>query len=63
MQIEDLNLLSAQEQKFSWGWYFDTARKCKLYDFENKAWLDFEGNKTAESVRVVLSPAPVGQNG
>ena len=50
-------------QKFSWDWYFDTAHKCKLYDFENKAWLDFEGNKTADSVRVVLSPAPVGQNG
>ncbi|QWD78014.1 fatty acid desaturase [Polynucleobacter sp. MWH-Svant-W18] len=50
-------------QKFSWDWYFDTARKCKLYDFENKAWLDFDGNKTAESVKVVLSPAPAGQNG
>jgi omega-6 fatty acid desaturase (delta-12 desaturase) len=50
-------------EKFSWAWYFDTARKCKHYDFENKAWLDFEGNKTADSVRVVLSPAPAGQNG
>jgi omega-6 fatty acid desaturase (delta-12 desaturase) len=50
-------------QKFSWAWYFDTARKCKLYDFENKAWIDFDGNKTADSVRVVLSPAPAGQNG
>jgi omega-6 fatty acid desaturase (delta-12 desaturase) len=50
-------------QKFSWAWYFDTARMCKLYDFENKAWLDFDGNKTADSVRVVLSPAPAGQNG
>ena len=50
-------------QKFSWKWYFDTARKCKLYDFENKAWLDFDGNKTADSVRVMLTPAPVGQTG
>jgi omega-6 fatty acid desaturase (delta-12 desaturase) len=50
-------------QKFSWEWYFDTARKCKLYDFENKAWLDFDGNKTADSVRVMLTPAPAGQTG
>jgi len=50
-------------QKFSWKWYFDTARKCKLYDFENKAWLDFDGNKTADSVRVMLTPAPAGQTG
>jgi omega-6 fatty acid desaturase (delta-12 desaturase) len=34
-------------QKFSWTWYFDTARKCKLYDFKKKAWLDFKGNRTA----------------
>jgi omega-6 fatty acid desaturase (delta-12 desaturase) len=44
-------------QEFSWRWYFETAALCKLYDFENKCWLDFDGNKTAESVRVVLSPA------
>ena len=50
-------------QKFSWKWYFDTAKKCKLYDFENKAWLGFNGKKTADSVRVVLTPAPAGQNG
>ena len=34
-------------QSFSWRWYFDVARTCKLYDFENKAWLDFDGNKLA----------------
>jgi omega-6 fatty acid desaturase (delta-12 desaturase) len=32
-------------QKFSWRWYFEAARACKLYDFENKAWLDFSGKK------------------
>ena len=47
-------------QKFSWKWYFDTAKVCKLYDFENKAWLDFDGNKTADSVRIMLTPAPAG---
>jgi omega-6 fatty acid desaturase (delta-12 desaturase) len=42
-------------QKFSWAWYFDTARLCKLYDTEKKCWLDFDGNKTADSIKVVLS--------
>jgi omega-6 fatty acid desaturase (delta-12 desaturase) len=42
-------------QKFSWAWYFETAKLCKLYDTENKCWLDFEGNKTADSVKIVLS--------
>lgn len=34
-------------QQFSWRWYFDTARKCKLYCFERHAWLDFKGRITA----------------
>jgi omega-6 fatty acid desaturase (delta-12 desaturase) len=42
-------------QKFSWAWYFDTAKLCKLYDTEKKCWLDFDGNKTADSIKVVLS--------
>jgi omega-6 fatty acid desaturase (delta-12 desaturase) len=42
-------------QKFSWAWYFDTAKQCKLYDTEKKCWLDFDGNKTADSIKVVLS--------
>ena len=44
-------------QAFSWDWYFKTASLCQLYDFKNKCWLDFDGNKTAESIPVVLSPA------
>jgi omega-6 fatty acid desaturase (delta-12 desaturase) len=44
------------KQAFSWSWYFETAKLCKLYDFQNKCWTDFNGNKTAESIRVVLSP-------
>lgn len=35
-------------QKFSWRWYFRTARACKLYDFKNKCWLDFKGRPTAQ---------------
>jgi omega-6 fatty acid desaturase (delta-12 desaturase) len=48
-------------QPFSWKWYFDTAKVCKLYDFKEKAWLDFEGNKTANSVQVLLSPSNNGE--
>ena len=42
-------------QKFSWAWYFHTAKLCKLYDTQKKCWLDFKGNKTADSIKVVLS--------
>jgi omega-6 fatty acid desaturase (delta-12 desaturase) len=34
-------------QAFSLRWYFDTARRCKLYDFETRCWTDFEGRPTA----------------
>jgi omega-6 fatty acid desaturase (delta-12 desaturase) len=30
-------------QQFSWRWYFETARKCKLYDFNQCCWTDFQG--------------------
>jgi omega-6 fatty acid desaturase (delta-12 desaturase) len=33
-------------QRFSWGWYFDTARRCKLYDFQRRCWTDFRGRAT-----------------
>ncbi len=33
-------------QPFSWRWYADTARRCKLYDFEAGRWLDFAGRPT-----------------
>jgi len=34
-------------QPFSWRWYFETARRCKLYDFQAQRWTDFEGQATA----------------
>ncbi|TXH04802.1 MAG: fatty acid desaturase [Nevskiaceae bacterium] len=34
-------------QAFSWRWYFDTARRCKLYDCEARQWTDFAGRPTA----------------
>jgi omega-6 fatty acid desaturase (delta-12 desaturase) len=39
-------------QKFSWRWYFDTARRCKLYDFQRRCWTDFSGLPTSASVNV-----------
>lgn len=35
-------------QKFSWRWYFETARNCKLYDFTHRCWTDFQGRPTSE---------------
>jgi acyl-lipid omega-6 desaturase (Delta-12 desaturase) len=33
-------------QRFSWAWYFETARRCKLYDFSTHRWTDFDGRPT-----------------
>jgi len=33
-------------QPFSWRWYAETARKCKLYDFEAGCWTDFAGRRS-----------------
>jgi omega-6 fatty acid desaturase (delta-12 desaturase) len=30
-------------QRFSWRWYFDTARQCKLYDYSRRCWTDYAG--------------------
>ena len=40
-------------QPFSWRWYADTARRCKLYDFEARCWTDFSGRPTAGSPSLV----------
>ncbi|MDY0747351.1 fatty acid desaturase [Paucibacter sp. R3-3] len=34
-------------QPFSWRWYADTARRCKLYDFRRGCWTDFRGRATS----------------
>ena len=36
-------------QDFSWRWYFATARRCKLYDFETQRWTDFSGTPTSRA--------------
>lgn len=40
-------------QPFSWRWYFDTARRCKLYDFSQRCWTDYAGRPTSQA-----QPAP-----
>ena len=35
-------------QRFSWGWYFQTARSCKLYDFTRQCWTDYKGRATSQ---------------
>lgn len=39
-------------QPFSWRWYADTARRCKLYDFDARCWTDFDGKATTPPVIV-----------
>ena len=34
-------------QPFSWRWYADTARRCKLYDFTRHCWTDLAGRPTS----------------
>ena len=36
-------------QPFSWRWYADTARSCKLYDFKARCWTDFAGRPSAHT--------------
>lgn len=38
-------------QPFSWRWYADTARRCKLYDFDGGQWMDFSGRPTCAPAR------------
>ena len=54
-RLEELMPNRIVVQTFSWRWYFEAARICKLYDFDKKAWLDFSGEKLADSTEVILS--------
>ncbi len=35
-------------QPFSWRWYFDTAKRCKLYDFTRRCWTAYSGLATSD---------------
>ena len=41
-------------QRFSWRWYRDTARRCKLYDFSRGCWTGYDGMPT--SLPTVMKP-------
>jgi omega-6 fatty acid desaturase (delta-12 desaturase) len=32
---------------FSWRYYWNTVRRCKLYDFAQHVWMDFDGRITS----------------
>lgn len=53
---ERLNELLGEKtvsQQFSFSWLFKTMNKCKLYDYENHCWLDFDGKPTTPPVHSV----------
>jgi len=45
-------------QRFSWRWYFNTARRCKLYDFNRHCWTDFAGRQTSGERNEYRTAAP-----
>jgi len=46
--LEDLLPGRIVIQRFSWRWYFETARRCKLYDFSRRCWTDYTGRATSK---------------
>lgn len=44
-------------QPFSWHWYFRTARRCKLYDYEHGRWIDFFGRPTSRAQKLIAARA------
>ncbi|WP_033354998.1 fatty acid desaturase [Burkholderia ubonensis] len=56
-KLEDMLPGRIVVQRFSWRWYFDTARRCKLYDTDRKLWTDYLGNLTSEPASEPLPPA------
>jgi omega-6 fatty acid desaturase (delta-12 desaturase) len=42
-KLEELLPQRIVVQRFSWRWYFDTAKRCKLYDFDADCWTGFDG--------------------
>ncbi|WP_171016163.1 fatty acid desaturase [Ramlibacter sp. 2FC] len=46
-RLEELLPARIIVQPFSWRWYFETARQCKLYDFRRRCWTDYRGRPTS----------------
>ena len=55
--LEDMLPQRIVIQQFSWRWYFDTARRCKLYDFTQRCWTAYSGVATSEPAAPVPSAA------
>jgi omega-6 fatty acid desaturase (delta-12 desaturase) len=45
--------------RLGWGNYLDSVRRCKLYDFANHSWLDFQGAVTSRVTLVAPATAAV----
>lgn len=46
-KLEELLPDTIVVQDFSWRWYAECTRICKLYDFERRCWLGFNGEPSA----------------
>jgi omega-6 fatty acid desaturase (delta-12 desaturase) len=47
-------------QRFSLGFFFDTVRRCKLYDYEHKAWMTFREAKAMLAQAAAATGRPAG---
>lgn len=43
-----------KSEVFCWRYYWNTVRRCKLYDFAQHVWMDFEGHVTSAPSVVTL---------
>jgi omega-6 fatty acid desaturase (delta-12 desaturase) len=48
--LEDMLPSRIVIQMFSWSWYFRTIKACKLYNYQERYWTDFDGNKSPDVV-------------
>lgn len=56
---EKLNRLMGEQaivEDFSLGFLVRTMRICKLYDYDRRCWLDFNGRPTSASARTIVTP-------
>jgi omega-6 fatty acid desaturase (delta-12 desaturase) len=51
---------AAVTSRFGPRWFLDTTRRCKLYDWDNHRWLDFDGNPTTAPI---AAARPGGRRG
>ena len=46
---------------FTWRYYWNTVRRCKLYDFAQHVWMDFDGHVTSfPAIGFALAQPPAG---